>query len=102
LCAAPWMVTFGTYSTCPLTLASRVRVKSFPNRMTLTLAGVRVVSCRFAPVRALSLCWVSTDGGAAGDGRADTHSASDSADSARYDFVLEWVADMTYFSSFAR
>jgi hypothetical protein len=40
-------------------------VNNLPNVLVLTLARVRVVSLRFAPLRALSWCWVQTGRGAA-------------------------------------
>ena len=38
----------------------KYELKSLPNVAEVTVAGVRIVSLRLAPVRALSLCWVST------------------------------------------
>src|SRR3569833_434062 len=42
--------------------SSRLLWKSAPNVFTLTFDGVRVVSLRFCPVRALSLCSVQSEG----------------------------------------
>src|ERR1700674_4029710 len=48
------------YKGCASTLPSTATPKSFPNVEVLTFAGVSVVSLRFCPVRALSLCHVNT------------------------------------------
>src|SRR5882724_2216621 len=54
------MVRCGTYSGCASTLPSTPMVNSLPKVDDFTLAGERMVSWRFWPVRKLSLCHVST------------------------------------------
>src|SRR5712692_11004334 len=54
------MLTFVTTSGWPYTWSSTTRLNSMPNWFTFTLLGVRMVSLRLAPVRALSLCCVRT------------------------------------------
>src|SRR5579863_3601471 len=49
-----------TYRGCASTLPSTVMVKSFPKVDAVTFDGVRIVSWRFWPERALSLCQVRT------------------------------------------
>src|ERR1700680_1333742 len=56
----PGMASDEIYRGCASTLPSTATPKSFPNVEVLTFAGVSVVSVRFCPVRALSLCHVST------------------------------------------
>ena len=55
LCVPPPMPTFARYRGCAYTVPSTMVVNNFPNFVLLTLAGVRMVSCTFWPVRELSL-----------------------------------------------
>src|SRR5207302_7917326 len=57
---APGIARLETYSGCASTLPSTGMAKSLPNEFAFTLLGVSVLSVRFWPVRALSLCQVST------------------------------------------
>jgi len=43
------IVTCGKYSACPITCPSTGCVKSFPNCVTFTFSGVKIVSFGFAP-----------------------------------------------------
>src|SRR5215510_6588509 len=43
-----------------------------PNWLTVTFAGVSIVSFKLAPVRALSLCWVKTSTCAKADNAGDS------------------------------
>src|SRR5580700_2278827 len=60
LCVPPEIETAGTYRGCASTWPSSVSLNSKPKLADLTLAGESSVSSRFCPVRAASLCHVST------------------------------------------
>src|ERR1700677_3548179 len=59
-CGTPEIVTDGTYRGCPSTLVFTGSVNNKPKLVEFTLDGDRSVSVRFCPVRAASLCHVST------------------------------------------
>src|SRR5439155_3546500 len=56
----PGMLTLVMTKGCAYIWSSTARVNTRPNWLVLTLLVLRTVSFRFAPVRALSLCCVST------------------------------------------